>query len=264
MHTRYGTLRRVRGRLLDVAGRRPLTLAVVVTLLWHLILFAVEGTLPPLSPDWFPSLGAVVVNLVLAALTVGLLRWLGWVRQAGLGWRRPDRSWWLAAPLLVEGMLYGVTGFDTSANTLTSVALMKLTVGLAEESLSRGLVQRVLTPLGPAAAAVWVGVLFGLGHALSGWWFGRAWDETMSVVISAGCYGFCLAALRWHLGTIWPLVLLHALTDFTQLATPGSLLFVVRLGLVLALVGYGWWLLRLLDRRPDRLRLATTGAVGSS
>jgi hypothetical protein len=250
----------VRSRLVDLAGRRPLTLAVTLTLVWHLVLFVVDDLLPPLSPHWFPALGATVVNAVLAVLTVALVVWLRWGRQSALGWRRPDRHWWLAVPLPAEALSYGLRGLDPSPTVLVSTALLTLSVGLAEESLSRGLVQRVLAPLGPAAAAVGVGVLFGLGHALSGWWFGRPWDDTVSIVVSAGVYGFCLAALRWHLGTIWPLVVLHALADFTQLASPGNLPFGVRLGIVLAMALYGWWLLRLLDRRPDRLRLVTPGA----
>ncbi|OMQ09278.1 hypothetical protein A7K94_0222065, partial [Modestobacter sp. VKM Ac-2676] len=158
----------------------------------------------------------------------------------------------LAAPLVAEGAVFAVSGLAGSAAALTSLAVMTLSIGLSEEVLSRGLVQRVLAGLGPAAAAVWVGVFFGLGHAMSGFWFGRPWGDVLYVVVAAGCYGFCLAALRWHLGTVWPLVLLHALTDFTQLASPGNLPFGVRLALVAGLVAYGWWLLRVLDRpRPE-------------
>lgn len=242
----------MRLRVLDLARRRPLTVAAALTLLWHVALFAVEDLLPPLSPAWSPSLGAIVVNVVLAAATAAVIGWLGWWRETGLRWRRPDRRWWLAAPLAAEGALYAVPGLAGSPVALTSLAVMTLSIGLSEEVLSRGLVQRVLAGLGPAAAAVWVGVLFGVGHALSGFWFGRPWGDVLYVVVAAGCYGFCLAALRWHLGTIWPLVLLHALTDFTQLASPGNLPFGVRVVLVLGLVAYGWWLLRLLDRPgPD-------------
>ena len=61
---------------------------------------------------------------------------------------------------------------------------------------------------------------------------------------------FCLAAARWHVRSLWPLVALHALTDAAQLASPGNLPFGLRVAMILALVGYGWWLLRLLVRRP--------------
>ena len=238
----------MRRRLLDLAVRRPLTLAVGATLGWHVALFVVEELLPPLAPDWFPDLGAAVVNLVLAALTLLVIGGLGWWREAALAWRWPDRSWWLLLPLLAEGLVHLGGGLAGTGVELTSAALTMLTVGLAEESLSRGLVQGLLQPLGPAAGAVWVGVLFGLGHALSGLWFGRPLDEVAYQVVDTACFGFCLAAVRWHVATIWPLVFLHALVDFTSINSPGSLPDVVDLAIMVLLVAYGWWLLRLLDR----------------
>ncbi|MCZ2810291.1 CPBP family intramembrane metalloprotease [Modestobacter sp. VKM Ac-2979] len=242
----------MRLRVLDLACRRPLTLAAAVTVLWHLLLFAVEDLLPPLRPGWFPDLGAAVVNVVLAALTLALIGWLGWWRETGLAWRRPDRSWWLLLPLLAEGLLHLVDGLTGSATALASAAVTMLAVGLAEESLSRGLVQRLLSPLGLARAAVLVGVLFGLGHAMSGLWFGRPGDEIAFQVVNTAAFGFCLAALRWHVRTIWPLVGLHALVNFTSINSPGALPDVVQIGIIVALIAYGWWLLRLLDRRPER------------
>ena len=240
----------MRSRLRDLAGRRPLTLAAGVTVLWHLVLFAVEDLLPPLAPDWFPDLGATVVNLVLAALTLAVIGAFGWERQTGLVWRWPDRSWWLLLPLLAEGLVHLHAGLEGSAGTLASAAVTMLAVGLAEESLSRGLVQRLLQPRGPAVAAVWVGVLFGFGHLLSGLWFGREWEFIWFQVLNTAAFGFCLAAVRWHVGTIWPLVVLHALVDVTSINSPGKLPDVVQVLIVVLLVGYGWWLLRLLDRRP--------------
>jgi len=240
----------VRRRLLQLAARRPLTLAVAATLLWHVLLFAVEDLLPPLAPSWFPDLGAAVVNVVLAALTVVVIGWLGWWREAALAWRWPDRSWWLLLPLLAEGLVHLVDGLSGSASGLASAAVTMLAVGVAEESLSRGLVQRSLSPLGPGTAAVWVGLLFGSGHLLSGLWFGRAADEIAFQVVNTAAFGFCLAGVRWHVGTIWPLVGLHALVDFTSINSPGALPDVVQVLIVLLLIGYGWWLLRLLDRHP--------------
>ncbi|MCZ2850366.1 CPBP family intramembrane glutamic endopeptidase [Modestobacter sp. VKM Ac-2978] len=243
----------MRQRVLDLARRRPLTLAAGATVVWHLVLFAVEDLLPPLQPGWFPDLGAAVVNVVLAGLTLALIGWLGWWRETGLAWRWPDRSWWLLLPLLGEGLLHLVDGLAGSATVLAGVAVTMLAVGLAEESLSRGLVQRLLSPLGLARAAVLVGVLFGLGHLMSGLWFGRAPDEIAFQVVNTAAFGFCLAALRWHVGTLWPLVVLHAWVNVASIRSPGALPDVVQVSIILVLIGYGWWLLRLLDRRPGRV-----------
>ncbi|WP_369136872.1 CPBP family intramembrane glutamic endopeptidase [Modestobacter versicolor] len=252
----------MRRRVLELADRRPLTLAAAATVTWHLVLFAVEDLLPPLRPGWFPDLGAAVVNVVLAALTLAVIGWLGWWRETGVVWRWPDRSWWLLLPLLAEGLLHLVDGLTGSATALVSSAVTMLAVGLAEESLSRGLVQRFLSPLGRARAAVLVGVLFGLGHALSGLWFGRAPEEIAFQVVNTAAFGFCLAAVRWHVRTIWPLVLLHALVDFTSINSPGALPDVVQVLVIVVLIGYGWWLLRLSPVVGSRPELARGGATG--
>ena len=241
----------MRRRLLQLADRRPLTLALAATLVWHALLFAVDDLLPPLAPDWFPDLGAAVVNLVLAGLIVGLICWLRWQRETALVWRRPDRSWWLLTPLLAEALVHLTGGLSGSATMLLSSAITMLTVGLAEETLSRGLVQRLLSPRGPAVAAVWVGLLFGFGHLLSGLWFERPLDDVAFQVVNTAAYGFCLAALRWHVGTLWPLVVLHALVDVTSINSPGALPFAVQCLIVVLLVGYGWELLRRLRRADE-------------
>jgi membrane protease YdiL (CAAX protease family) len=148
-------------------------------------------------------------------------------------------------------------GLSGSATVLISSAVTMLTVGLAEETVSRGLVQRLLQPRGPAVAAVWVGVLFGLGHLLSGLWFERPLDDVAFQVGNTAAYGFCLAAVRWHVGTLWPLVVLHALVDVTSINSPGALPFAVQCVIVVLLVGYGGWLLRRLgraDQTGDDLR----------
>ena len=68
--------------------------------------------------------------------------------------------------------------------------------------------------------------------------------DTIFLTLNAGAFGFVCAALRWHLRTIWPLVVVHALGDFLQIQSPGNLPFTVRFVYLLSFIGYGWWLLR--------------------
>jgi hypothetical protein len=227
-------------------GAHPVVFAVLLTLAWYAVLFALADGLPPLQPHWFPDLGPTVINLVAAAVPIGLTLWLGWTRSAALLWRRPDRTWWLLTPLVIEALSYGVRGVAGTPRQLISAAVLFTAVGISEESLSRGLVQRVLAVLGPVRAAVGVGILFGLGHTVSGIWFSRPVDDTAFISVNAAAFGFAFAALRWHLQTIWPLVAVHGLGDFTQILSPGNLPFAVRVGFLLSFIGYGCWLLSLL------------------
>jgi uncharacterized protein len=251
---------------------RPILSAVLLTLAWHAVLFTLADTITSLQPHWFPDLGYTLINLGAAAVPLGIIFWLGWARSAGLIWRRPDRSWWLLTPLVLEALSYSVHGVVGSARELLSAAALYLALGISEESISRGLVQRVLAVLGPVRAAVWVGLLFGLGHTLSGLWFAKPMGDTIFITINAGAFGFACAALRWHLRTIWPLVVVHGLGDFTQILSPGNLPFGVRVAYLLGYIGYGWWLLRWLpkdatgltsDISPARLRRPGTARSGA-
>lgn len=235
-------------RVRALITRRPILSAVLITLAWYVVLFTLAEAVASVHPDWFPDLGATLVNLGAAVVPIVLILWLGWTRSAGLVWRRPDRSWWLLMPLVLEAVSYSLDGVVGTARVLLSAAVLYTMLAISEEALSRGRVHRVLAVLGPVRAAVGVGVLFGVGHTLSSIWFSRPIDDTIFLTVNAGAFGFACAALRWHLRTIWPLVGVHALGDFLQILSPGNLPFGVRVAYLLILIGYGWWLLK---RLPD-------------
>ena len=239
---------RAADRARTVIVGRPILSAALLTLTWHVVLFALAEALASLRPHWFPDLGYTLINLGAAVVPIGLILWLGWTRSAGLIRRRPDRSWWLVTPLVLEAVSYSLDGVVGTARELLSAAVLYTALGISEETISRGLVQRILAGLGPVRAAVWVALLFGVGHTLSGIWLSRPMDDTIFITINAAAFGFACAALRWHLRTIWPLVAVHALGDFLQILSPGNLPFGVRVAYLLSFIGYGWWLLR---RSPE-------------
>jgi hypothetical protein len=241
---------RAADRARAVIAGRPILSAVLLTLAWHVVLFALADPLASWQPRWFPDLGYTLINLGAAAVPIGLILWLGWTRSAGLVWRRPDRSWWLLTPLVLEALSYSLDGVAGTTRELLSAAVLYTALGISEEALSRGLVQRVLAVLGPVRAAVGVALLFGAGHTLSGLWFSRPLVDTIFITVNAAAFGFVCAALRWHLRTIWPLVGVHALGDFLQILSPGNLPFGVRVAYLLTFIGYGWWLLRRLSEDP--------------
>ena len=240
------------GRARSVIGRRPILSAALLTLTWHVVLFALAGATASLHPGWFPDVGVALVSFGAATVPIGLIFWLGWTRSAGLEWRRPDRSWWLLTPLVLEAVSYSIDGVVGTAREIASAVVLYLMLGMSEETLSRGLVQRILGVLGPARAAVGVALLFAAGHTLSGIWFSRPVADTTFITFNAAAFGFACAALRWHLRTIWPLVGVHALGDFLQILSPGNLPFSVRVLYVVGFLGYGWWLLQRLPHTDSK------------
>src|SRR3954453_6511152 len=122
-------------RARGLIARRPILAAVLLTLAWHVVLFALAETIASLHPHWFPDLGTTLVILGSAAVPIGLILWLGWTRSAGLIWRRPDRSWWLLTPLVLEAVSYSLDGVVGTARELVSAAVLCTVLGTSEETL---------------------------------------------------------------------------------------------------------------------------------
>ncbi|MEU5046707.1 CPBP family intramembrane glutamic endopeptidase [Streptomyces griseorubiginosus] len=249
------------------ATRHPVCGAVELTLAWHvvLLLFA-KVLLPPLAPAWFPGLGATVINAIcFAGVWCVLWRW-GWLRVSGTTTFGRRRRWWLALPMLLIAGSYAFAGLDGRTTVVVSSLVSLLWVGLNEEFYSRGLVQQTLTPLGPLRAATGVAVLFGLGHVQNHLFFGAASDDTLWQMLSAALFGFVCAGLRFAIGSVWPMVVVHALDDFFQIRSPGSAPDWWQVSVYVFQAAYGWWLLRRYadrDRLPsDRDRLPPRTAAG--
>jgi hypothetical protein len=241
------------------AGRQSLVLATLITIAWHAVLFASAFGLPPMSPSWFPDLGATVVNLLALLVPLAVIAWQGWWGRRFVRPGVPSRPL-LLVPLLLVSLSYGLQGIEGSARILLSSAVLFLALGLSEEMLSRGVVQEVLAPLTPRVRVLWVGLLFGLGHVLSAVAFGRPLDDTVVQVVSATAFGAGFAAVRLHIGVVWPLALLHGLDDWMQVNSPGAAPWVWQL---VVAIGYGlaaWALTRPgTPPEPGRARPATMG-----
>ena len=228
-------------------GRRPairaLAQAAAVTLVWHAVLFAAAFGLPPLAPAWFPGLGATVVNALAALVPVAVVVRRGWGRRPWLRTLRPRRPL-LLLPVLLVALSYALPGIRGSAVDLASSAVLFLVLGVSEELLSRGVVQELLAPLRPGARVLWVGLLFGLGHALSGAVFGRPWDDTLTQVVSTAAFGAGFAALRLHVVALWPLAALHGLDDWCQVGSPGAAPWPWQLAVAVGYAAAAWALTR--------------------
>ncbi|MGW3951243.1 CPBP family intramembrane glutamic endopeptidase [Streptomyces sp. NPDC004752] len=225
--------------------RHPLWGALELTVAWHtVLLLTAKVLLPPLAPAWFPALGPTVVNMVCCAGVVFVMwRW-GWLRASGTATWGRARRWWLAAPLLFIACSYTVAGLDGSTTVVTSGLVSLLWVGVNEEIYSRGLVQQTLAPMGAARASLLVGLLFGSGHIQNYFFFDAPLDNTLWQMLSAGLFGFTCAALRYAIGSVWPMVVVHGLDDFFQIRSPGAAPDWWQVSVYVFHALYGAWLLR--------------------
>ncbi|HWG99687.1 MAG TPA: CPBP family intramembrane glutamic endopeptidase [Pilimelia sp.] len=222
--------------------RFPLLAAIGVNLGWHLVLFAAAVLLPPLD-----VVGPVLVNLVACAVPLAVVAALRWWRAPWLASWWPRRPWLLAPAYLVICVEL-LRGVEVTVEAAAASALLMVSVGVSEELYARGVMQELLRALSPLRQAATVGLLFGLGHVLSGVFFDRSMEYMAFQVLHASVFGFLLAALRLHVISIWPLALLHAISNWVSVNSTGELPVWWEAARLVALLCYGVLLVRMCSR----------------
>jgi uncharacterized protein len=198
-----------------------------------------------LTKAYFPGLDAAFVGITAqTGLLILVLSGLGWWQEAGYNrireWHNLNLLWLPALVILVPPFLLGI--HPMQPGTLLYLLAGYLLTGITEEGIFRGLILRVLKPIGPTRAVIISAVLFGLSHLVN------LLTRSNPLIVVAQCIGaFCdgaaFAAIRLKTNTLWPLILLHMLHDlllkFTRL--PAIPLDVAQ---VTILMIYGFYILQ--------------------
>lgn len=152
---------------------------------------------------------------VVALLTAVLVSILGWWRI--VGWNRPAQ--WrnlglliLPALLVLLPLIKGFKAVDVG--TVVFLLVGYLLVGFHEETIFRGVILRILRPKGVWFAVLISSLLFSLAHSTN--LFLRFSGQPTLVglqMIGTFTFGIGMAALRLRTNTLWPLMLLHAISD---------------------------------------------------
>jgi len=271
-------------RIERVSRSTPLRFAVAVLAGWFLAAGLAVGlwstlTGAPLVGDASQTAGRVVSTVLL----LGFLHRLGWLRLSGIGSFGSRRVWLIAGvavvylvPAYVWG-LFGMSGLESLSSSGDAVLRelpVGVSVGIAEEVLFRGVLVFVLVRAwgtdrtGVLRAVLVTSVLFGLLHAtpaLAGEDVGYVAANLMGTIVSAAWWAALVLAYR----TIWPGVVIHALTNSVALAVgavvPGASLGSVgplRVLLVeMPLLIFGSWLLMDERRFPRRSKIPIQGSA---
>ncbi len=176
---------------------------------------------------------------------------LGW-SEAGFGgsvrWRNLYLLWFplgVAAFSLTGGVGSGGAGYLVAA--LLGVVISVV----GEELIFRGVMWRALISRGPLRAilstAFFTGVLY-LGNAALA---SRPLPEIVFNTLTAACAAITYGALRWRTGTLWPVVIVHAVLAYTRVVSQPSI-GIYQLSLLVSIVGFTLYGLFLLRNRPVR------------
>jgi membrane protease YdiL (CAAX protease family) len=202
-------------RLRAAADRNPVTAVVVV----GLAVPAIGVLTRPLIAAPLTIRGQIPREAVGAVIVLAIVWLLGWQRRAGLTepLRRPVN---LLALVAMVGVIWGLDAAGLHArgiHDLVAAAALALLVGITEETLARGVVLGGLQTYGPAVAVGVSSLYFGLLH------LGNLLLLADPIVIAQAAealmIGLLLGAVRWRVGSLWPLVLAHALVDLPPLAS---------------------------------------------
>jgi len=216
--------------MIEELRKRPLITAFLLVLLyaiWFVLPVFIKGIDPNAKAlEGIP--GALKMwqsELVTSTVLVLFLTLLGWWKKIGFCSVKKG-GWKFILPILLLALLFlnlawvfdqsgkWLMGFESLQQVLFLIGVLLL-LGFVEEGIFRGvLFYGLSTQFTPLMTVVLTAVIFGLFHFVN-LFTGAAFDQTLFQVIHAGTMGFLYASLRLRLGAIWPLMLMHALWDFS-------------------------------------------------
>ena len=200
--------------------RRPFISAVVIFLADLALILIVGAAAKALGAEGMNAgFVALCVESVLLVLVLAALRW--W-RAAGFNrpseWRALKLLWVPTGLFVVLPLVVGLHAVApaTAAYLVVAYAL----TGFAEEGLYRGVLLRVLGPLGARRAVLLSAVFFGASHLVNLMFRSNPF-LVFAQAVGAFSMGVGFGALRLRTNTIWPLIVLHGSEDlllrFTRL-----------------------------------------------
>ncbi len=207
-------------------------------------------------PDVSGYVQSGLITIVVGAAWAFLLTRGEWAREVGF----TSAVEWTQLRLLIFPAVVALLPLLGGVHRV-SVAMLALMVGgyvataLFEETAFRGILLETFLPSGTGRAIAISSLLFGLLH-LQNVLFRDNPMMVFSQAIGVFCFGVGYSVLRLRTNTIWPLIALHFLTDFTLQLT--NLPLGAKIGLMVAqdtlLLIYGIFLLR---RSANRVALAS-------
>lgn len=186
-----------------------------------------------------------------------LIIYFTWKRNwAFFGFKPIDtgRNWLYYVPLFVILLTLCFQGFDfIPMETIAFYIGFAALIAFVEESIYRGVMIKILLPLGIVPAILTTSILFSLTHILN-LLSGQGIGQTVLQLIYALLIGIVLAQLFIINGSIYPLILFHTLHNLIQfLGSGGSSAFLD--GTVIAILALTAIFLTFPLKRDQRIRL---------
>lgn len=230
------------------AGTLTIGVAVAILLARFVILFLGLQLAAAIGIEGWHS--GLFVNVLVSIYAVILMsRYHLWTATGMTTlWRSRMALIWLL-PLIAEAGFWALGGLVEQPPGFGLWALTLLLVGVNEELISRGVIlSRLRSAYRPLMAVIIGAALFGLQHLSALALTSRAVDDVLGNVLFSAIYGFALGAYQLRFRWLWPLILIHAATDFTTVLSASFPPEILIIGLHVLIIAYG---LALISGRAD-------------
>lgn len=239
-----------------------LPIAFAVLVVWLILTVGVGFALSDSrqsSIEIIAGSGIGVPWLLAAAFVLGIA-WASGREQMGLRLPSPASSirlvWLPLLYVVIMAVLNTLLGLP-SERVLRIAATNMLLVGLSEELMFRSILFRgMLSRFTIWPAILLTSFMFGIVHSLNAFTTGRL-DQALLQSLTAFMQGLAYLAIRIRTDSVWPMVLVHGMWDFSLISGPLARPLVVQHPLVHPIIPflvalpvflYGLFLLRDLDR----------------
>ncbi len=193
--------------------RHPYCFSILIALM-VVAVYLLMGTLVAIAH--LPGNGAVFrlgSSVILSGLSAFILTRKSWWQRIGFRrLARPANLAWFLLPLVLPAVNLS-QGVDPAAwPNLPYFFALALLTGFLEETIYRGIILQALAPKGVWRSVLITAIIFGVSHSLNV----LSGSDPAYVALQIGyafAIGFAFAALVLRTRLIWPLIVVHFLTD---------------------------------------------------
>lgn len=201
---------------LSYSKKHPIISIILIEVIFLLVVF-IAGAIATIKQLSYNT--PILISFIPTALF--LLFYFSWKRKwTYYGFKRAN--WILYLPLLIILIVLCLQGFSSHAlETIIFYVGFAILIGFVEESIYRGIMIKILLPLGILPAILTSSILFSVTHMLN-LLSGQSLGQTGLQLAYSFLIGIVLAQLFIKTGNILPLILFHSLHNLIQFLGSGG------------------------------------------
>ena len=244
---------------LSYSKRHPIISIILIEVSFLLVVF-IAGAIATIKQLSYNT--PILISFIPTALF--LLFYFSWKRKwTYYGFKREMKraNWILYLPLLIILIVLCLQGFSSQPIEIIIFYIgFAILIGFVEESIYRGIMIKILLPLGILPAILTSSILFSVTHMLN-LLSGQSLGQTGLQLAYSFLIGIVLAQLFIKTGNIFPLILFHSLHNLIQFLGSGGSSATLDTIVISILAVTVIWLSLSLNKNQDALSLNASNPV---